>query len=129
MFWQMTFALEDDFCTSSDLKHVSHQFAGIAYNFDVGEMYDTPCTKLYIPIRHYVSNDAEILTRFGKFLEKMDGFGYFDEFVQALKRVCPHRSLDSKSGLQTNFAVGVKKGKLSLTTYVAPEIYDKANFE
>lgn len=129
MFWQLTFGLEDNFCTSASLTHINHQFAGIAYNFDVGEMYDSPCTKLYIPIRHYVNNDAEIARRFGSFLEKMDGFGYFDEFMQALKRVCPHRSLDCESGLQTNLAVGVKKGKLSLTTYVASEIYNRAHFE
>lgn len=128
LFWQCCFGLEDDFSTSQSLSHAEHKFAGILYNFDVGEMYETPCTKFYIPIQHYLNDDAEIARRFGAFLEKMDGYGYFEEFMSGLQEICPHRPLKSESGMHTYFACGVKKGKLSLTTYVGTEIYNPARY-
>lgn len=96
--------------------------AGYLHTFDVGEMDSTLFTKLHIPIRHYRNDDAENARQFGAFWATMPGCGYFEEFVQVLKRVCQHRELDCESGLQTWIACGVKERKLSFATYVSLEM-------
>lgn len=127
--WQSVLGLDTCFSAEDDLPMKEHQTSGVLYSFDVKPGNNIVDTKVYIPVRHYGQNDLEIARGLSSFLRKQGNDRFVDRFLQMLQKVCGHRSLENGCGLQTYISCGVKKGSLSLTSYLGPEIYHKARYE
>ena len=122
--WQMVLGLEEGFATDQELEAKYHETLGVLYHFDIRPGLSRPDPKLYIPVRHYGRNDRDILGGLARYL-KMEGVdsGYVDGYRRTLENLCRHRSLESDCGLQTYISVAIKGEKLSLASYIAPEVY------
>ena len=127
--WFSVLGLEDGFSDEKDLPTKEHQTSGVLYNIDVKPGNHIADTKVYIPVKHYGKDDWEIARRLSSFLKKQGNDKFVSSFLKMLQSVCAHRSLESGRGLQTYISCGVKKGSLSLTSYLGPEIYHKRRFK
>ncbi|MCJ1313093.1 hypothetical protein MMC25_006770 [Agyrium rufum] len=123
--WRLVLSLPSDFPTSESLvaNNGTHPTCGILYNFDIKPGNVTPETKVYIPVKHYATNDAAVLQGLATFLRSRGRVAYVDEYVRAVEKMCRHRDLAERAGLHTYIGCGLKGGKLDLSSYLSPEIY------
>ena len=103
---------------------------GVLFHFDIRPGTPSPEPKIYIPVRHYGRNDRDILNGLVGYLR---GEGVkdhcIDRYRSMLEALCTHRSMESERGLQTYISVAIKGERLSLASYIAPEIYHSQRWE
>lgn len=121
--WYLIFNLDDSFCVDSQLPQRGHETEGILYNLDVQANNETPDSKVYIPVKHYSKSDRSALSGLITFISRTEPTRHTQDFVQSIERLCAHRDLSAGRGLQTYIACAVKRGKLSLTSYISPELF------
>jgi DMATS type aromatic prenyltransferase len=122
--WRHTLGLDEHFDESAELSGKSHETAGVLYYIDIKPGNQMPKSKVYIPVRHYASNDLEIAQGLGKYLHSKNADEYFPNFMRALKASCDHRQLSEGTGFQTYIGAGMEKdGSLSLCSYLNGEVY------
>lgn len=122
--WRLTLGLPSDFSEHSELHSKDHQTAGILYYFDIQINGSGLQPKLYIPVRHYATNDASAANGLGMYLRSRQQDARFPDFMRVLQRTCTHRTLDMHSGYQTYIGTSFKKdGSLSLCSYINGEAY------
>jgi DMATS type aromatic prenyltransferase len=122
--WRLTLGLEDTYPEKRDLPGIKHYTAGVLYNFDIQAKKPIPQTKLYVPVKHYASNDLVAAHGLGTFLQSRGKARYFPRYMRALERTCTHRALSDGRGFQTYIGTGfAKDGSLSLCSYLNGEVY------
>jgi DMATS type aromatic prenyltransferase len=122
--WQLTLGLDPCFSEDDGLPVKHHQTSGVLYNFDIKLCGSSVQPKLYIPIKHYATNDASAAKGLGTYLQARGQDAYFVNYMRALQRICTHRSLDAESGYQTYIGTGVQMdGSLALCSYINGEVY------
>jgi DMATS type aromatic prenyltransferase len=127
--WYLVLGIDQNISSDEELSTLNHLTAGVLYNYDVQNGNILPDTKVYIPVRHYAVSDLEIATGLGTFLRRQGNDTFFHSYMQMLRRVGFYRPLEGGCGLQTYIACGVKRGELSLTSYLSPEIYHAARYQ
>lgn len=128
--WRHVFSLDNDFSDSMDLRSLTHETAGILYNFDIKANNTVPDTKVYIPVKHYGRNDKAVAEGVVAFMrKKCYPREHTDAFLRATNRLCgKHRQLADGTGMQTYVSCAVKKGRLSVTSYISPQVYHPRRF-
>ena len=129
--WRLVFGLDEDFSDSMELQSRTHETAGMLYNFDIKANNTVPDTKVYIPVKHYGRNDKTIAEGVVAFM-KQKGYPaeHTEGFLRAVNRLCgQHRQLEDGSGLQTYVSCAVKKGRLSVTSYISPQVYHPGRWQ
>ena len=126
--WYLVLGLEQSYPASRGLTSKLHETAGVLYNFDIKAGNSEPETKVYIPVRHYGRDDLAIAQGLLTYLKSRGRDQYAGGYVRALEGLCSHRPLGDECGLHTYISVSFKKGKLALTSYLAPEIYHRARW-
>ncbi|KAL1872508.1 hypothetical protein Plec18167_006626 [Paecilomyces lecythidis] len=122
--WSLVFGLPPNFSDDQELPWKSHETSGVLYNFDIKIGNRQPETKVYIPVRHYSHNDRVIAEGLVEFLRRHRGHTQYDDnFLRTLEQLSSFRSLEDGCGLQTYISCSFKKNKLSLTSYLSPQIY------
>jgi DMATS type aromatic prenyltransferase len=122
--WQLALGLDPHFSEDDDLPAKHHQTSGILYNFDIKLRGSFVQPKLYIPVKHYATDDASVAIGLGAYLQSRGQDAYFPNYMRALEKTCMHRSLDTDSGFQTYIGTGVQKdGSLALCSYINGEVY------
>lgn len=121
--WRLVLDLPEDFSQSDQLQQSRHETSGILYYFDIHPKYSVPLSKVYIPVKHYGRNDQAVLDGLVEYLDDVGDGRLTSNFKSAVKGLSPHRSLDSRCGIQTYISCAAKEGKLSLTSYLSPELY------
>lgn len=124
--WHLLLSLGKDFPSSEELPGTKHQTGGVLYNFDIKPNNVRPEAKLYIPAKHYGKNDLAVAKGLATYLESRGRECFVVNYMRALEGVCTHRALESGQGLQTYIGCGLERESLSLTSYIAPEIYHPA---
>lgn len=79
-FWCSCFGVDD---TSQALPNVKHRTAGLLYYYELRGNQELPTSKVYLPVRHYASNDDQIARGVSSFLLKRGmtlkgGLSYYD---------------------------------------------------
>ena len=126
--WRLVLSLDKDFSSSDNLPRPRHKTAGTFLNFDIKPGNAVPEAKLYIPAKHHSMNDLAVAEGLGAYLKGKGRGDYVDNYMLVLKEVCKHRALDSDRGLQTYIGCGIEREDLSITSYIAPEIYHPARW-
>ncbi|KAF1949521.1 aromatic prenyltransferase [Byssothecium circinans] len=122
--WRLTLGLSPNFSEADNLRPNRHETAGILYYFDIKLRGSSLQPKLYIPVKHYATNDASAAHGLGMYLKSRGQDTYFPNYMRALQRTCTHRSLDADSGYQTYIGTSVQRdGSLSLCSYISGEAY------
>ena len=125
--WRRVLAIPQDFPTSEELPQRDHRTAGILYYFDVKQGNPTPGVKVYIPVRHYGSNDMAVAEGLAQYLEKRGQGQFARRYLEALKSMTPDSLLRSRLGIQTYIGCSIVKGELKLISYVAPTAYSETS--
>ena len=122
--WQLSLGLQEGFSSSHELDLKLHQTAGVLYYFDIRPRNTSPEPKVYIPVRHYGHSDRDVLKGLEQFLRE-EGLEsrYIDGYRRLLETLATHRTLDSGCGLQSYISAALTEQSLSLTSYIAPELY------
>lgn len=123
--WQLVLGLEEDFPSSKELPDNGHPTSGLLYYFDIGVGKPISEPKLYIPVKHYGSNDRDIAHGLASFLKRRGQDQPFANYMRVLEHVCTHRSLEDGRGIQTYIACAVHNDGLAITSYLAPEVYHR----
>ena len=126
--WRLVLSLDRDFSSSEELPVTKHQTGGVLYNFDIKPNNTRPEAKLYIPAKHYGTNDLAVAKGLATYLEGQGRGRFVANYMRALEGLCTHRSLESGRGMQTYIGCGLERKSLSLTTCLAPEIYHPARW-
>ncbi|KAI4122673.1 MAG: hypothetical protein LQ347_006426 [Umbilicaria vellea] len=126
--WRLVLSLDKHFSPSEDLPETEHQTGGVLYNFDIKPNNARPEAKLYIPAKHYAKNDLAAAEGLTTYLEGQGRARFVANYMRALEGVCTHRALESGRGLQTYIGCGLERESLSLTSYIAPEMYHPARW-
>lgn len=122
--WWSTLGLSADLPETEDLKCDKHETAGVLYNFDIKPRGTSVDPKLYVPVRHFASNDYDAAVGLKSYLVARGRDRYFANYMRALERSCTHRSLKDGCGFQTYIGTGIQKdGSLALCSYINQEIY------
>ena len=99
-----------------------HETVGLLYLFDISTAKAPPSAKIYFPIRHYSRTDQDACQGLGNFLKSIghntSWLGSYNRVVQSFER-----SRGFSLGSQTYVSLGHKHGKVSLTSYLSPQIY------
>jgi DMATS type aromatic prenyltransferase len=123
--WFRLLGLPPDFPEDRELPEKTHETGGILYNYDIKPGNQQPETKVYIPVRHYGKNDIAIARELVGFLRARLGHEekYYQNFFQVLDKFSSFRDPRQGCGLQTYISCALKGEKLSLTSYLSPQIY------
>jgi DMATS type aromatic prenyltransferase len=122
--WRMTLDLDSDFSDADDLPNKRHQTSGALYNFDIKLRGSSLRPKLYIPIKHYATNDASAAYGLENYLRSRGEDAYFPNYLRALQSTSTHRSLEAHAGGQTYIGTGIRRdGSLALCSYINGEVY------
>ncbi|KAI1145734.1 aromatic prenyltransferase [Nemania diffusa] len=83
--WNALFQVDDDTTPDQSLPEVGHRTAGILYNieFRLGEKY--PVAKIYLPVRHYSSNDEAIIRGLNQYFYHHQRGKYMPNYVNAMR--------------------------------------------
>ena len=127
--WQLVLSLPSNHHSTDEvLDKGPHETSGIMYNFDVQPNNDLPTSKLYIPVKHYGKNDRMVAQGLVTFLRRRGRTEHTGEFLRALERLCSYRRLEDSCGIQTYISCAVKNGRLTLTSYMSPEIHHRGRW-
>lgn len=126
--WQSVLGHGEEFSTYDQLQPNSHQTSGILYNFEIKAGIAATDPKVYIPVKHYSSSDREVVDGLTEFLRSHGRDGFASQYNEALESFCVHRPLEKSRGLQTYIQCGFQGDSISLTSYLAPEIYHPAKW-
>jgi hypothetical protein len=122
--WWSTLGLDVGFSETEGLKCEKHETAGVLYNFDIKPRGTSVDPKLYVPVRHFASNDYNAAMGLKDYLAARGRDRYFSNYMRALEKSCTHRSLRDGCGFQTYIGTGVQKdGSLALCSYMNQEVY------
>lgn len=126
--WKSVLGYDETFPSDIALSPIEHQTSGILYNFEIKAGSTAADPKVYIPIKHYAPNDLTVAHGLMAFLKKRSRDQFTLPYLQTLECFCSYSSLEDSRGLQTYFQCGLQKDSISLTSYLAPEIYSSAKW-
>lgn len=120
--WDHLCAPQTSNVTCSELQDQDERVRGALVYYELTMDNQTPRAKFYLPVRHFFRTDFELARRLDDFLHQhhLRPKGWYQELC---KKLATHRSLDSRSGLQTIVGCAHKKGRLELTVYFSTEMY------
>ncbi|KAF8993099.1 aromatic prenyltransferase [Cyathus striatus] len=112
----------DSNLVTHDINDQSARTHGVILYYELKLGSDEPVAKFYLPIRHYFASDLRIAERFDAFLanKKIAAPGWY---TSLLSSYCNHRSLDSRTGLQTMLGCAVRGGEWELSMYISGEAF------
>ncbi|KAL9598936.1 MAG: hypothetical protein Q9179_003737 [Wetmoreana sp. 5 TL-2023] len=84
--WKLLFGLDLSLGLSSELPTNEHRTAGILYYFDINQRSSMPVPKVYLPVRHYGSNDGEIAERIAGFMSDRGQRRAAEAYLATLRR-------------------------------------------
>ncbi|MCJ1313550.1 hypothetical protein MMC25_007229 [Agyrium rufum] len=129
--WRLVLDLDEDFSEEEELSHsrTNHRTGGILYYAEMKPGQAIPTIKVYIPVRHYSTDDACIANGVTTYLRSRDSsasqYNRTNDFLSALSSICPAR-LSDNIGAQTYVSCVIKDGALGIISYISPEIYKHA---
>ncbi|KAK6005953.1 hypothetical protein QM012_006363 [Aureobasidium pullulans] len=79
--WTCLFGVDD---LDQPLSGVDHRTAGILYNVEFKLGDKRPVAKIYLPVRHYASSDAEIIRSLDGFFRCKQRHSYMPAYIRAM---------------------------------------------
>ncbi|KAI0469328.1 tryptophan dimethylallyltransferase-domain-containing protein [Xylaria cf. heliscus] len=117
--WSALFAAS----ANHSLKEVLHRTAGMLYNveFRLGDQF--PATKIYLPVRHYSSNDNTVIQALNRFFQSRKRGSYMKAYSNVMTALFGSETLGARSGAQTYVGCSIRlDGALRVVSYVKPPL-------
>lgn len=123
--WLKVLGLPSDFPDDAELPHNSSETGGVLYNYDIKAGNQEPETKVYIPVKHYGQTDEIVARGLVDFMRPELGHEerHYENFLNTLNKFSSYADPSKERGQQTYISCALKGGKLSLTSYLSPQIY------
>ncbi|KAI4143605.1 MAG: hypothetical protein L6R39_004505 [Caloplaca ligustica] len=83
--WKLFFGQDLPLGFDTDLPVNGHRTAGILYYFDISRKASMPLPKIYLPVRHYGSNDHDIARRLARFMSSRGQCSSADRYLATLE--------------------------------------------
>ncbi|CAL1695393.1 unnamed protein product [Somion occarium] len=100
-----------------------HLTGGLIFYFELRVDERRPFPKLYLPVRHYCSDDAAVARGMESYYRSC-GQLPFDTYVETIQKTFgSHRSLGARTGIHTYVSLAIKKADFEVTSYFNPEAY------
>lgn len=103
--------------------------SGMLYNFDIHGRLAEPYPRIYIPVKHYGTDDLTVAEKLEEFLAMEGRTWGKGEYVSMLRQVCTHRRLEDDKGLQTFVAISPKGGNMAVAAYISPHVYTRLAYQ
>ncbi|KAI4098682.1 MAG: hypothetical protein L6R37_006340 [Teloschistes peruensis] len=84
--WQLLFGQDQPLDGSMELPVIEHRTAGILYYFDISPQTSKPLPKVYLPVRHYGTNDYDIAQRLAEFMSNNGQSDTAASYLSTIKR-------------------------------------------
>ncbi|KAL8642188.1 MAG: hypothetical protein Q9228_001091 [Teloschistes exilis] len=84
--WQLLFGQDQSLDGSMELPTIEHRTAGLLYYFDISPQTSRPVPKVYLPIRHYGTNDHDIAKRLAEFMSNNGQSDAAESYLSTIKR-------------------------------------------
>lgn len=123
--WYLVLGLPPDYPIEQELIPNGHATAGTIYYFSLRVGHLVPEPKVYIPVRHYVSNDLKIAQGLSEAFSRLGWDEHATNYPDTLRRVFAEVKLQAKSGTQTYVSFSLKKGRIAIESYFNPEIMSR----
>ena len=99
-----------------------HLTGGLVFYYELKIGEPRPFPKVYLPVRHYCSDDLSIAKGTEAFYRSEGKL--VDSYADKVKKIFgSHRTLDSRTGIHTYLSLAIKKKNFDITTYFNPEAY------
>ncbi|KAI0457406.1 tryptophan dimethylallyltransferase-domain-containing protein [Xylaria acuta] len=110
---------------STPLLFNSHRTAGILYNVEFYLGSSAPRVKIYIPVRHYATTDAQIMEAVNKVVDgqslRRGNKKPSQSYVKAIHAIFTEDSLTDGLGVHTYIGCSIKDGgQLRVVSYINP---------
>ncbi|KAJ2985346.1 hypothetical protein NUW58_g5581 [Xylaria curta] len=108
---------------SQPLNQVHHRTAGMLYNveFRLGDHF--PVAKIYLPVRHYSSNDGMVIQGLEKYISSHKRGRYMKAYSNAMTTLFGSETLEAGSGVQTYIGCSIRPdGTLRIVSYFKPPL-------
>ena len=123
--WYLVLGLPEDYPAEKELPVNGHATAGTIYYFSLRAGKYVPEPKVYIPVRHYASNDLKIAHGLSEAFGELGWNDHATSYIATLRRVFAHAKLQAKSGTQTYVSFSLKKGSIAIESYFNTEIMSR----
>lgn len=122
--WRLIFPEAQSISSAEDFQKIDHRTAGILYYFDVKVDQKFPGVKVYLPVRHYGDSDLSIVKGLSLYLKRRNQDGLIQNYLKVLKAISGSCSIEFHRGFQTYLGCSIVDGRLNLTSYLAPKVYE-----
>ena len=122
--WKFVLTLPANFPSTTQLPSIDHPTSGILYNFELRTRNAAVEPKVYIPVKHYGTNDRAVAEGLVAWLRKKGRGEWCAAYLRMLEGLaCQYGNLQDRKGVQTFFQCGINGGKTALTSYLSPMTY------
>lgn len=119
-----------DLAATGKFGELSKMLSGYLYYFDIAPGNVLPDVKIFIPTRHYGSDDLSLARSITAWMEAQGRGAYCERYLRMLDSLAEHRHLDDGKGLQTFVSCLFKSdGELDVTSYLGAEAFHPARLE
>ena len=126
--WKNVFGCSEDFSISDALAELYDENAGVLYNFEFRAGSPAVNPKLYIPVKYYGVSDGCAAYGLTNYLRQRGRGKYAAAYLDLIQSMNYYKSLGATQGLQTYIQIGFKKGTMTLTSYLSPQIYHEGKW-
>ncbi|KAF9552276.1 aromatic prenyltransferase [Agrocybe pediades] len=109
--------------STTDALMSKRNWPGFLMYFELTPKSQVPFPKVYIPVRQYCANDAQIADAVGKYLRSTGNTTAGDRYAAEFQRLMKHRNLDSRTGIHTYIACCGRPSGPQLSMYLSPEVF------
>ncbi|EGN95872.1 hypothetical protein SERLA73DRAFT_187119 [Serpula lacrymans var. lacrymans S7.3] len=106
----------------------NHITGGLLLYYELKPGCPLPFPKVYLPVRHYCSDDLAIAEGMEAYHRKKGGV-FVDGYIRDVESIFGrHRSLSARTGIHTYVSLAIKKSDFEVTSYFNPEAYAPERF-
>lgn len=118
--------VEEDVTADLDTDGHPELMSGYLYYFDIAPGATLPEIRFYVPIRRYCKSDLDLAQSLTTWMAANGRGAYCQQYLDLVHSLAEHREVSKDRGLQRYIAcLLAKNGEIEVTTYLAPEMYEK----
>jgi len=128
ILWRLLFGdLPEDREPDVGEDRLRHMTGGLLFYYELRGGCAHPHPKLYLPVRHLCRDDAQIMQAMVRFYEATGNFEAARRYPSIVQETFTHRTLSSRTGLQTYITIAAKEKGVEATAYLNPECFRRGD--
>ncbi|KAF9461632.1 aromatic prenyltransferase [Collybia nuda] len=120
--WSLLFG---NIAATTDLvpTNPAHYASGFVVYFELSLNHPDPAPKIYLPVRHYCSNDETIGNALAKYYKDIGNEEISKKYVKCIQEIFCHRPLSLRTGIHTYVGCAARKNGAQVSIYYSPEVF------